>query len=233
MGQSLAAQKLHDNDAPQVKVGTARISRGMKHCDSNEFPVAEQKGHPTFAPSSICHCMAIRTARPMQRSRRPTIHQSSVATLPAQGPLAQRRASKVIRTLWTRFNRNRQRFVAATEKGKFDEKLVRNLPLKPHDARRMQCYAVRARINHMVNDDAGWSAPVELADIQRGPVLARADFFRQCEHMFSGTGARPEGIPGGLARSSQNRGRKVAKIGAKNDPLLTTWATSRFPLEFA
>src|ERR1035438_6940658 len=99
-GQSLAAaQKLHDNDAPQVKVGTAGISRGMKHCDSNEFPVAEQKGHPTFAAlSSICHCRAIRAARPMQRSRRPTIHQSSVATLPAQGPLAQERASKVIRS---------------------------------------------------------------------------------------------------------------------------------------
>jgi hypothetical protein len=43
-----------------------------------------------------------------------------------------------------------------------------NLPLKPHDARLMRCYAVRARINHMVNDDAEWSAPVELADIQRG-----------------------------------------------------------------
>jgi hypothetical protein len=72
-GQSLAAgQKLHDNDAPQVEVGTAGISRGMKHCDSNEFPVAEQKGHPTFAPSSICHCMAIRAAWPMQRSLRPT-----------------------------------------------------------------------------------------------------------------------------------------------------------------
>jgi hypothetical protein len=104
-GQSrAAAQKLHDNDAPQVKVGTAAISRGMKHCDSNEFPVGGTKGRPTFVSSSICHRMAIRAAQPMQRLRRPTLHQSSVATLPAQvqlaqPPIVQERPSKVIRSL--------------------------------------------------------------------------------------------------------------------------------------
>src|ERR1700722_7328107 len=82
----------------------------------------------------------------------------------------------------------------------------------------------------MVKDDAEWSAPAELADIQRGPVPATAaeDNSRNAPY-----NAQSEGIPGGLARSSQTGGERSAKIGAKNDPLLTTGTTSRFALKFA
>jgi putative SOS response-associated peptidase YedK len=38
--------------------------------------------------------------------------------------------------------------------------------LKPYDARLMRCYPVSTRINHVANDDAECSAPVELAQIQ-------------------------------------------------------------------
>jgi putative SOS response-associated peptidase YedK len=38
--------------------------------------------------------------------------------------------------------------------------------LKPCDARLMRCYPVSTRINSVVNDDEGCSAPVELAEIQ-------------------------------------------------------------------
>jgi putative SOS response-associated peptidase YedK len=38
--------------------------------------------------------------------------------------------------------------------------------LKPYDARVMRCYPVSARINHVTNDDAECSAPVELPQIQ-------------------------------------------------------------------
>jgi hypothetical protein len=38
--------------------------------------------------------------------------------------------------------------------------------LKPYDARRMRCYRVSTRINHVANDDAECSTPVELAEIQ-------------------------------------------------------------------
>jgi len=38
--------------------------------------------------------------------------------------------------------------------------------LKPCDDKRMRCYPVSTRINHVVNDDAECSAPVELAQIQ-------------------------------------------------------------------
>jgi putative SOS response-associated peptidase YedK len=38
--------------------------------------------------------------------------------------------------------------------------------LKPCDARLMRCYPVIARINHVANDDAECSIPVELAKIQ-------------------------------------------------------------------
>jgi putative SOS response-associated peptidase YedK len=38
--------------------------------------------------------------------------------------------------------------------------------LKPCDARLMRCYAVSTRINSVLNDDEGCSAPVELAQIQ-------------------------------------------------------------------
>ena len=38
--------------------------------------------------------------------------------------------------------------------------------LKPYDARFMRCYPVSTRINHVANDDAECSAPVELAQIQ-------------------------------------------------------------------
>jgi putative SOS response-associated peptidase YedK len=38
--------------------------------------------------------------------------------------------------------------------------------LKPYDARRMRCYPVSTRINHVGNDDEECSAPVELAQIQ-------------------------------------------------------------------
>jgi putative SOS response-associated peptidase YedK len=38
--------------------------------------------------------------------------------------------------------------------------------LKPYDARVMRCYPISTRINHVANDDAECSAPVELAKIQ-------------------------------------------------------------------
>jgi putative SOS response-associated peptidase YedK len=38
--------------------------------------------------------------------------------------------------------------------------------LKPYDARLMRSYPVSTRINHVGNDDAECSAPVELAQIQ-------------------------------------------------------------------
>jgi putative SOS response-associated peptidase YedK len=38
--------------------------------------------------------------------------------------------------------------------------------LKPCDARLMRCYPISTRINHVANDDAECSAPVELAQIQ-------------------------------------------------------------------
>jgi putative SOS response-associated peptidase YedK len=43
--------------------------------------------------------------------------------------------------------------------------------LKPYDARQMRCYPVSTRINHVVNDDEGCSAPVELSDNQDGLFL--------------------------------------------------------------
>jgi putative SOS response-associated peptidase YedK len=38
--------------------------------------------------------------------------------------------------------------------------------LKPFDARQLRCYLVSSRINRVMNDDAGCSAPVELSEIQ-------------------------------------------------------------------
>jgi putative SOS response-associated peptidase YedK len=38
--------------------------------------------------------------------------------------------------------------------------------LKPYDARLMRCYPVSARINHIANDDAECSRPVEIVDGQ-------------------------------------------------------------------
>jgi putative SOS response-associated peptidase YedK len=38
--------------------------------------------------------------------------------------------------------------------------------LQPYNAERMRCFPVSSRINHVANDDAGCSAPVELAQIQ-------------------------------------------------------------------
>ena len=38
--------------------------------------------------------------------------------------------------------------------------------LKPYDARLMRCYPVSSRVNHVGNDDAECSVPVELAQIQ-------------------------------------------------------------------
>ena len=38
--------------------------------------------------------------------------------------------------------------------------------LKPYDARTMQCYHVSTRVNHVANEDAACSAPVEVAQIQ-------------------------------------------------------------------
>ena len=40
--------------------------------------------------------------------------------------------------------------------------------LKPFDARLMRCYPVSTRINHVANDDAECSAPVELTETQAG-----------------------------------------------------------------
>lgn len=38
--------------------------------------------------------------------------------------------------------------------------------LKPHDARLMRCYPVSSRLNHVTNDDADCSRPVELVESQ-------------------------------------------------------------------
>jgi putative SOS response-associated peptidase YedK len=38
--------------------------------------------------------------------------------------------------------------------------------LKPYDARRMRCYPVSTRINHVTNDDPDCSAAVELTRTQ-------------------------------------------------------------------
>ena len=43
--------------------------------------------------------------------------------------------------------------------------------LKPCDARRMRCYAVSARINHVANDDEECSRPVELTQGQANLFL--------------------------------------------------------------
>ena len=40
--------------------------------------------------------------------------------------------------------------------------------LKPYDARLMRCYPVSSRVNHVANDDAECSRPVEAAQIQDG-----------------------------------------------------------------
>jgi putative SOS response-associated peptidase YedK len=36
--------------------------------------------------------------------------------------------------------------------------------LKPFDARRMRCYPVSTRVNHVANDDAECAAPVDVAE---------------------------------------------------------------------
>jgi hypothetical protein len=38
--------------------------------------------------------------------------------------------------------------------------------LKPYDARLMRSYPISPRINHVANDDAECSRPMELAEIQ-------------------------------------------------------------------
>jgi putative SOS response-associated peptidase YedK len=38
--------------------------------------------------------------------------------------------------------------------------------LKPYDASQMRCYPVSTRINHVVNDDAECSRPVEVVETQ-------------------------------------------------------------------
>jgi putative SOS response-associated peptidase YedK len=38
--------------------------------------------------------------------------------------------------------------------------------LKPYDARLMRCYPVSSLVNHVANDDAECSAPVEIAEVQ-------------------------------------------------------------------
>jgi len=38
--------------------------------------------------------------------------------------------------------------------------------LKPYDARLMRSYPIGTRINHVANDDAECSEPVELAEVQ-------------------------------------------------------------------
>jgi putative SOS response-associated peptidase YedK len=40
--------------------------------------------------------------------------------------------------------------------------------LKPFDARFMRCYPVSSPINHVANDDAECSKPVELPEVQAG-----------------------------------------------------------------
>ena len=44
--------------------------------------------------------------------------------------------------------------------------------LKPYDARRMRCYPVSTRINHVANDDKECSAPVELTHVQTSLFVA-------------------------------------------------------------
>jgi putative SOS response-associated peptidase YedK len=48
---------------------------------------------------------------------------------------------------------------------------MRNVPeaselLMPFDPRRMRCYPVSTRINHVANDDEECSRPIEVAEIQ-------------------------------------------------------------------
>jgi putative SOS response-associated peptidase YedK len=38
--------------------------------------------------------------------------------------------------------------------------------LKPYDARLMRCYPISTRINHVGNDDAECTRPVEIAEAQ-------------------------------------------------------------------
>jgi putative SOS response-associated peptidase YedK len=38
--------------------------------------------------------------------------------------------------------------------------------LKPYDARRMRCYPVSTRVNHVANDDEDCSRPTEIAQAQ-------------------------------------------------------------------
>src|SRR6202050_4017674 len=40
--------------------------------------------------------------------------------------------------------------------------------LKPFDARRMRCFPISTRVNHVANDDAECSVPIELAETQAG-----------------------------------------------------------------
>jgi putative SOS response-associated peptidase YedK len=40
--------------------------------------------------------------------------------------------------------------------------------LKPFDARQMRCYPISMRIDHVANDDAECSAPVQLTETQAG-----------------------------------------------------------------
>jgi len=49
--------------------------------------------------------------------------------------------------------------------GMTDVQVVSEL-LKPYDAKAMGCYPVSTRINHVANDDAGCSAPVQLVQAQ-------------------------------------------------------------------
>jgi putative SOS response-associated peptidase YedK len=49
--------------------------------------------------------------------------------------------------------------------GLSDTRVVSDM-LRPYDARQMRCYPVSTRINHVVNDDEGCSARVELAQVQ-------------------------------------------------------------------
>jgi putative SOS response-associated peptidase YedK len=39
--------------------------------------------------------------------------------------------------------------------------------LEPYDARRMRCYPVSSRVNHVANDDEGCSTPVKLVESQK------------------------------------------------------------------
>ena|ERR1039458_2762331 len=51
--------------------------------------------------------------------------------------------------------------------GMTDAQVVSDL-LKPYDARLMRCYPVSTRINQVANEDEDCSAPVELAEPQKG-----------------------------------------------------------------